>query len=244
MSYNSKHFVYHFFRSATEDFYSFSCFEAEMRYSNSRKRHQGTDQKQKKSSCNKENVMWWNSCYHNFKGLSYKMLCTLYPVTHGPTFNHQMLLPSFVCLFFFSSFNLWSTGKSPSLLFLPVSPRNISIHCSIFVAHQLKRLGILYILEFMTNGKQINVILFNRIVINSGVEVDMSALLPQHGRAIHTATSGQRFSWPGNKILTSTSLTTWILSHHWSWNSAQIVCSDFTQVKREMFQQTAKLSDS
>lgn len=100
------------------------------------------------------------------------------------------------------------------------------------------------VLEFMTNGKQINVILFNRIVVNSGVEVDMSALLPQHGRAIHTATSGQRFSWPGNKILTSTSLTTWILSHHWSWNSAQIVCSDFTQVKREMFQQTEKLSDS
>ena len=95
MSYNSKHFVYHFFRSATEDFYSFSCFEAEMRYSNSRKRHQGTDQKQKKSSCNKENVMSWNSCYHNFKGLSYKMLCTLYPVTHGPTFSQQMLLPSF-----------------------------------------------------------------------------------------------------------------------------------------------------
>lgn len=37
----------------------------------------------------------------------------------------------------------------------------------------------------MTNGKQINVILFNQIVVNSGVEVDMSALLPQHGRAIH-----------------------------------------------------------
>lgn len=70
------------------------------------------------------------------------------------------------------------------------------------------------VLEFMTNGKQINVILFNQIVVNSGVEVDMSALLPQHGRAIHTAKSGQRFSWPGNKILTSTSLTTWILSHH------------------------------
>lgn len=100
------------------------------------------------------------------------------------------------------------------------------------------------VLEFMTNGKQINVILFNQIVVNSGVEVDMSALLPQHGRAIHTATSGQRFSWPENKILTLTSLTTWILSHHWSWNSAQIVCSDLTQVKREMFQQTAKLTDS
>lgn len=70
------------------------------------------------------------------------------------------------------------------------------------------------VLEFMTNGKQINGVLFNQIVVNSGVEVDMSALLPQHGRAIHTATSGQRFSWPGNKILTSTSLTTWILSHH------------------------------
>lgn len=100
------------------------------------------------------------------------------------------------------------------------------------------------VLEFMTNGKQINVILFNQIVVNSGVEVDMSALLPQHGRAIHTATSWQRFSWPGNKILTSNSLTTWVLSHHWSWNSAQIVCLDFTPFKREMFQQTAKLSDS
>lgn len=33
------------------------------------------------------------------------------------------------------------------------------------------------VLEFMTNGKQINVILFNQIVVNSGVEVDMSALL-------------------------------------------------------------------
>lgn len=91
------------------------------------------------------------------------------------------------------------------------------------------------VLEFMTNGKQINVILFNQIVVNSGVEVDMSALLPQHGRAIHTAKSGQRFSWPGNKILTSTSLTTWILSHHWSWNSAQIVCSDFTKLNARCF---------
>ena len=33
----------------------------------------------------------------------------------------------------------------------------------------------------MTKDKQINVILFNQIVVNSGVEVEMSALPPQHG---------------------------------------------------------------
>ena len=33
----------------------------------------------------------------------------------------------------------------------------------------------------MTKDKQINIVLFNQIAVNSGVEVEMSALPPQHG---------------------------------------------------------------
>ena len=67
------------------------------------------------------------------------MVYTLYPVTHGLTFGQQMLLPSF--RFFFQVLACDQRERA----FLSVSPRNISIRCSIFVAQQLQLLATLYL---------------------------------------------------------------------------------------------------